>query len=344
MRIRIRMSSTTCTPRLQVLDRSAWAPGRRFNVLLTLLLGAAGTLLGCNDEVPTKEPEPPPIYSETPLPPLESTCPDQRGMVGVPFPDGTCYLMDPWPVTRGEYYGEVNKAPLASSHPECGDQMPASAPRERVSYTFGNPGAYCYITEDSDEDTGASVRVDNRMPWPPAGDELAEPMVCVTWCDAHAYCERVGKRLCSNRGLGDTDEYNEAALHDPATDEYFNACSGGGARPSPNGLPYPLIERPRRYIAGELGYYEDLPLSRNELVAGGGGAYQGIWGLGVIGEMTGPAFLTTRPRGNIELDGQQDPLAACGAGRAERRSRWLEIDRHGDFWGSLGFRCCADSE
>jgi formylglycine-generating enzyme required for sulfatase activity len=51
------------------------------------------------------------------------------------------------------------------------------------------------------------------------------PQVCVDWCDAHAYCKGVGKRLCGKIG-GGPNGYADYA--DTSKSEWMNACSSGG--------------------------------------------------------------------------------------------------------------------
>ena len=69
---------------------------------------------------------------------------------------------------------------------------------------------------------------------------LAEPPIGipvgnVDWCDAYAYCTWVGGHLCGAIGG------NPAALNDvqnPANNEWYRACSGGGVANYPYGLDY----------------------------------------------------------------------------------------------------------
>jgi formylglycine-generating enzyme required for sulfatase activity len=61
------------------------------------------------------------------------------------------------------------------------------------------------------------------------------PQVCVDWCDAYAYCQAVGKRLCGRIGGGWSmwTDYTDASLS-----EWYNACSSHGVNTYPYGNVY----------------------------------------------------------------------------------------------------------
>ena len=63
----------------------------------------------------------------------------------------------------------------------------------------------------------------------------SDPVVCVDWCDAAAYCRWAGKHLCGSTGGGSTSPYYGT---DPGVDQWMNACSGGGATTYPYGSAY----------------------------------------------------------------------------------------------------------
>jgi formylglycine-generating enzyme required for sulfatase activity len=58
------------------------------------------------------------------------------------------------------------------------------------------------------------------------------PVACVDWCDAYAYCKSVGKRLCGGFGGGSVPFGSGT---DAKTDEWYAACSNNGAFTYPYG-------------------------------------------------------------------------------------------------------------
>ncbi len=68
----------------------------------------------------------------------------------------------------------------------------------------------------------------------PSGQPLL-PVSCVDWCDAHAYCQVVGKRLCGKIGGG---AVSSAQLTNAGQSEWYHACSDNGANLFPYGSIY----------------------------------------------------------------------------------------------------------
>ncbi|MCC6553535.1 MAG: SUMF1/EgtB/PvdO family nonheme iron enzyme [Polyangiaceae bacterium] len=71
--------------------------------------------------------------------------------------------------------------------------------------------------------------------WPPAPAAVKLPVVYVDWCDAYAYCLYSGKHLCGHIGGGSNDP---GAYADPASSEWFNACTAQGVNDYPYGDAY----------------------------------------------------------------------------------------------------------
>lgn len=144
---------------------------------------------------------PDPDTSAPRVAPGDGTCPSGAGDAGlgpemVRLPEGFC--IDKTEVTRAQY-----QAWLATS-PE--------APKQTAECS------------ENDDFTPACA-------WPPAG-EANLPVVCVDWCDAKAFCEAAGKRLCGRIGGGAVsfEKYD-----DPAVSEWHAACTSGGKYEYPYG-------------------------------------------------------------------------------------------------------------
>jgi len=73
------------------------------------------------------------------------------------------------------------------------------------------------------------------LSWPAQSFDLDRPVVGVNWCEAYAYCQWAGKRLCGSIS-GGASSYSD---HDVATEsQWYNACSGQGVSIYPYGSTF----------------------------------------------------------------------------------------------------------
>lgn len=142
-------------------------------------------------------------------------------------------------------------------------------------------------------------------------------MACIHWCDALAYCESRGKRLCRG-GREEDGSVSADSLNDATRDEWFSACTAEGTRKFPYGDE-----------AIDWGY------CRHDWKTCSEGGYEGLFGM-------------TLYSGDLTDDCDESGACILRGGSRESPSRSLPcdvvdyvIDRLTPS-SFLTFRCCAD--
>lgn len=162
------------------------------------------------------------------------------------------------------------------------------------------------------------------------------PVVCVDWCDAFAYCEWAGKRLCGDLTGGAIDRALDAL--DAGTSQWHNACTGGGQTVYPYGDSY----EPEACNGEDAGHDATVPVAS---LAGchGEGQFAEVFDLsGNVSEWEDACeyedfygSMYCPIRGGSFSSPSMTSALECGGGIES-----LSIDMSGNH--SIGFRCCAD--
>jgi formylglycine-generating enzyme len=168
--------------------------------------------------------------------------------------------------------------------------------------------------------------------WPPSANDKY-PVTFVDWCDAVAFCQWAGGRLCGGTGGAPYDSMYAA---NASISEWYNACSAGGALAYPYGNTYEPSACNGRDFA-EAGTPSPLPVGSLASCVGGEDGLFDMSG-NVFEWDTGCEFDSTNPNNSL--------CAYRGGGYASSNDE-LGCTEAATILitttlPTIGFRCCAD--
>ena len=233
---------------------------------------------------------------------VEGGCPSGRGPTMVMIDDvAPPYCIDSTEVTNAEY-----REFLQANVPLTGQLSPAC------------DGNATYLPQDS---AGTSTL------WPLAPTLDPNPVASVDWCDAYAFCQWAGKRLCGAIGGG----HAAIADHSDANQsQWYHACSKNGTQQYPYGFSYePLACNGRDLSDGGA----TVPTGSLATCVGG---YPGLFDM--AGNVEEREDECSDDGGCLSLGGSYvdygpSTVDSCG----DTSERGTRNSRSGD----IGFRCCA---
>lgn len=230
-------------------------------------------------------------------------CP--AGVRGGPMASAGTFCIDAHEVTQREY-----KAFVDAKGSDVSGQPPTCA--GNTSYLPGTPAA-----------NGCTAAFYNPIGKPD------QPIVCVDWCDAFAYCAWAGKRLCGAIGGGSLTSRDYL---DPARSQWLFACSVHGIQAYPYGDAYD----------GKACNGRDYGLAGivdSGAIASCVGGYAGIFDMsGNVWEWedacaTDAGTTQCRHRGGSFAESSPEKLRCDSGGQVNSALNTFTA-------GNVGFRCC----
>jgi len=233
------------------------------------------------------------------------TCPPgEPSMVNV-----GAFCIDSTEVTKAQYAAWLDTKPLAT---------PSTQQKECNWNTSFAPE----LRPDSDHKCTADVIDPKKDP--------NNPVVCIDWCDAMAYCRAHDRRLCGRIAGGSEDIDAVAALKDPKVNQWSAACNGT--------YPYGPIYDPAKCNGQDKGVAAAVPVASLEC-HGKGAPWASIYDMsGNVAEWVDacqpsgtPTLQSCQTRGGTFLDISK--TLACDSLDIAKPRSWF--DDH------IGFRCCS---
>lgn len=221
-----------------------------------------------------------------------AACPSGHGPVMV---RAGAYCIDATEVTRGQYEEFV-----LAKNGDSGGQPAACA---------GN----------------TSFEPSESWPVPPGSEK--KPVDHVDWCDAYAFCQWAGKRLCGRIGGGPM-EASDIEIHRADKDQWTGACTGGGAHAYPYGDAYEAGRCNVAKVAADIAEVGDY--ARCE------GGYPGLFDMSGNVEEWEDACTTNAPDAQCFARSsgfyEDETASPCGTYRSHPRLGYYFL---------VGIRCCA---